>query len=406
MPISPPIPDPADDSLAGSSFAAGSLTAVARLAFRLGCTAFGGPAAHIGMLHDEVVRRRHWFTNAHFLDMLGATNLIPGPNSTEMVMHIGMERAGWHGLVAAGLLFIMPASAITLALAWLYVRYGATPAAEWLLYGVKPVVIAIIAQAVWALGHAAITSRALAVVALAALALSLAGVNELVVLLGAGAIVALAETARRRSAVPPATSLAIWPLAHLDTFTPVLLAAAQPYDPLQLFLRFLKIGATLFGSGYVLLAFVQQDFVDRLGWLTERQLLDAVAVGQFTPGPVSSTATFVGYLVGGWPGAVLATIGIFLPAFLLVGFTHALIPRIRTTPIAAGFLDGVNAAAIALMVAVAWAIGRAAVIDELTAALATIAVVLLLRFRVNSAVLIVLGAAAGLLARGLSGWLG
>jgi len=380
----------------------GDLRAVSLLALRLGVTAFGGPAAHIAMLRDEVVNRRRWLTDRQFLDLLGATNLIPGPNSTEMVMHVGMERAGWKGLVSAGALFILPAATITLAFAWAYARYGTTPAADWLLYGVKPVVIAVVLQAIWGLGRTSLTNPWTVAAGVATAALALLGVNELALLLGMGALLAIAAALRGG---PLAAALAIpWLPGGWDALPLALAAAATaPYSPAVLFWRFLKIGATLYGSGYVLLAFLQQDFVTDLGWLTQQQLIDAVAVGQFTPGPVFTTATFVGFLVGGLPGAALATVGIFLPAFVLVAFTHRLVPRIRTSPIASGFLDGVNAAAVALMAVVAWELSRSAIVDAPTALLALLAAGLLIRFKVNSALLIALGAAAGFLLHRIAG---
>ncbi len=390
------------------------LAAVCLLAFRLGATAFGGPAAHIAMLRDEVVARRRWMSDAEFLDLLGATNLIPGPNSTEMVMHTGMTRAGWRGLVGAGASFILPASAITLAFAWAYGEYGTTPAAEWLLYGVKPVVIAVVVQAIWSLGRVALGRPATIVAAIAVLALALLGFSELAALLGAGAALALLGWLRGRGNGLGGAALLLPPWwlpnpARLEAAWPTLLALAAapvPYDPATLFWTFLRIGATLYGSGYVLLAFLQQDFVERLGWIGQQQLLDAVAVGQFTPGPVFTTATFVGYLAGGWSGAAIATVAIFLPAFCLVGFTHKLAPHFRRSPVTAGFLDGVNAAAIALMGAVALELGRAALVDLPTVVLAAAAAVLLVRYRLNSAWLIVAGAVAGFVLRGLPGLFG
>lgn len=377
----------------------GDLGEVARLAFKLGVTAFGGPAAHTAMLRDEVVNRRRWLSDATFLDMVGASNLIPGPTSTETVMHAGMERAGWRGLLTAGALFILPAALITLTFAWVYGAYGTTPTAGWLLYGIKPVVVAVVVQAIWGLGRTALKGWKLPALALTVLALALLGIDELALLLGSGmvlAIVAALPTLRRGAAVLLPTAPA---LEHLSPALLVQAAvgAGEPYSPFRLFLGFLKIGATLYGSGYVLLAFVNEEFVERLGWLSSRELLDAVAVGQFTPGPVFTTATFVGYLVGGWGGALTATLAIFLPSFVLVGLTHRLIPRLRANPIAAGFLDGVNAAAIALMAAVMLTIGRDALVDPPTILLALGAALLLIRFRLNSAWLILGGAAAGLL---------
>jgi len=294
-------------------------------------------------------------------------------------------------------LFILPAATLTLAFAWLYVRYGATPTGEWLLYGVKPVVIAVVAQAIWGLARASVKGPTLAAVGLAALALSLGGGNELALLLGAGVLVALTRNAARL--VDATRAVAQLPPAGLAWPAGVAIADAA-YEPGRLFLLFLKVGATLYGSGYVLLAFLRQDLVEGLGWLTDRQLLDAVAVGQFTPGPVFTTATFVGYIVGGWTGAALATVGIFLPAFLLVAATNPLVPRLRRSPWAAAFLDGVNVAAVGLMAAVAWTLGRSAVVDALTAGLALATTLALIRFRVNSAWLILAGAAIGFAVRG------
>ncbi|MFL5801625.1 MAG: chromate efflux transporter [Roseiflexaceae bacterium] len=376
----------------------GALGEVAGLALRLGCTAFGGPAAHIAMLRDEVVERRRWLSDAHFLDLLGATNLIPGPNSTEMVIHIGYLRAGWRGLIVGGVCFILPAALIVLALAWAYVAYGATPAATWLLYGVKPVIIAVVVQALWGLGRSAVKSRLLGAVGLAVLALYLLDVNEIALLLGGGVLVMLIANLRRLRGAGRGRGLAAALLLGAPNAL-LALAAGAPVSLATLFLTFLKIGAVLYGSGYVLLAFLRNDFVERLGWLTDRQLLDAVAIGQVTPGPVFTTATFIGYIVAGAPGAALATVGIFLPSFLFVALTNPLIPRLRRSAWMGAFLDGVNVAAVGLMVAVTWELGRAAIVDWLTLALALIAAVLLLRFKVNSTWLIAGGGAAGLLAQ-------
>lgn len=343
------------------------LAEVASLALRLGFTAFGGPAAHISMLRDEVVVRRRWMSDEQFVDLLGATNLIPGPNSTEMVIHCGFLRAGWRGLIVGGACFILPAAAIVLALAWAYVRYGGMPAVEWMLYGIKPVIIAIIVQAIFGLSRTALKNTGLAVLGAIAFALYLAGVNELVVLFGAGAIVMLTR----------------WRTQSVFFAMPV-----------TLFLVFLKIGAVLYGSGYVLLAFLRNEFVERLGWLTEQQLLDAVAVGQFTPGPVFTTATFIGYVIGGWPGAALATIGIFLPSFVFVAISNPLIPRMRRSAPLAALLDGVNAGALGLMAGVTWQLGRAAITDVFTAVLAIFAAIVLLRWKINSAWLVIAGAMA------------
>jgi chromate transporter len=372
-----------------------ALGEVARLALKLGFTAFGGPAAHIAMLRDEVVTRRQWLSEQHFLDLLGATNLIPGPNSTEMVIHVGHERAGWRGMIVAGVLFILPSATMVALLAWAYVRYGTTPTGQWLLYGIKPVIIAVVLQALWGLGKTAFKSALLATVGVAVLALYLWGANEIALLFGGALLVMLLKNARR---MRPGGAAGVFPLLGLPAVgaVPAAAGAAATYSLTTLFLTFLKIGAVLYGSGYVLLAFLRNDFVERLGWITDRQLLDAVAVGQFTPGPVFTTATFVGYLVGSWPGAVVATIGIFLPSFIFVAAVNPLVPRLRRSSWMAALLDGVNAAAVGLMAAVTWELGRAAIVDALTALLALIAAVLLLRWKVNSTWLVLGGGLIGL----------
>lgn len=366
-----------------------SLWSLALLFLRLGTTAFGGPAAHIAMMEDEVVRRRRWLTRDEFLDLLGAANLIPGPNSTELAIHIGNRQAGWRGLLVAGTSFILPAMLIVMAFAWAYVRYGALPQVTGVLYGVKPVIITIVLQALWSLGRTAIKNKFLALIAVAGLALTLLGVHELLVLFGAGAIAAAVRLFTKR---------------HQALLAPVLLllqtsagAAAVPFSLWPLFLFFLKVGAVLYGSGYVLLAFIRADLVERWRWLTETQLLDAIAVGQVTPGPVFTTATFIGYVLGGTRGALVATLGIFLPAFVFVAVSGPLVPRIRRSPVAGAFLDGVNVAALALMLEVTYQLGRAAVVDLTTLVLALISGFILFRFRVNSAWLILAGAILGLI---------
>lgn len=380
----------------------GRLLEVALLALRLGFTAFGGPAAHIAMLRDEVVTRRKWLTDEHFLDLLGATNLIPGPNSTEMVIHVGNVRAGRGGLIAAGICFILPAALIVLALAWMYVEYGTTPTAEWLLYGIKPVIIAIVVQALWGLSRTAVKGPLLAVVGLAALGLYMAGVNELVLLFGGGVLVMLVRGAHRWWRGREAALSVGLPLSTM-ALSGLIQSSSPAVNPLDIFLIFLKIGAVLYGSGYVLLAFLHNDLVVRLGWLTDQQLLDAVAIGQFTPGPVFTTATFIGYLLGGWSGAALATVGIFLPAFLFVAAVNPLIPHLRRSFWFGALLDGVNVAALGLMAAVTLQLLRTAVVDWLTAALALGAAILLLRFKLNSAWLVLGGGLIALLYRWLGG---
>ncbi|HEX3235490.1 MAG TPA: chromate efflux transporter [Gemmatimonadales bacterium] len=365
-----------------------SLTTLAGLFLKLGTVAFGGPAAHIAMMEEEVVRRRRWLTRDAFLDYLGATNLIPGPNSTELAIHIGHARAGWPGLLVAGTCFILPAALIVTAIAWAYVRLGTLPAAAGVLYGVKPVVIAVIVQALWGLGRTALKTRALVMLGAVATVAAALGVHELVILALAGAVMAGGARLRDR---PAMSSTAAFTMTGIASGS----AGATPFALWPLFAVFLKIGAVLFGSGYVLLAFLRADLVQRLGWLTERQLLDAVAVGQITPGPVFSTATFIGFVLGGTPGAAVATVGIFLPAFVFVALSGPLVPRLRRSSTAGAVLDGVNVASLALMAVVTWELARAALVDPLTIAIALVSWVLLTRYRVNSAWLVLGGGLAG-----------
>jgi chromate transporter len=372
-----------------------SLREIASVFLRLGTTAFGGPAAHIAMMQDEVVRRRGWLTNEEFLDYIGAVNLIPGPNSTELAIHVGHARAGWPGLLVAGTSFIVPAAMITGITAWAYVTFGALPEVAGVMYGLKPVVIAIVAQALWILGHTAVKSLPLASIAIAAAAAFAAGVHELLVL--ASAALAGGLLRARASRVRTVGTSAI---AALFGGSGAISAAAAGSAPVSfglwpLFLLFAKVGSVLFGSGYVLLAFLRADLVDRFGWLTEQQLLDAVAVGQVTPGPVFTTATFIGYVLGGTPGAIVATAGIFAPAFVFVAISGPLIPRLRRSLVAGGVLDGVNGASLALMAVVLWQLARAAVVDPLTAAIFAVSLVLLVWMRVSSIWLMLAGGAAG-----------
>jgi chromate transporter len=368
-----------------TSAPAGSLREVAAVFLKLGTIAFGGPAAHIALMRQEVVERRRWISEQRFLDLLGASNVIPGPTSTELAIYLGYARAGRRGLLLAGALFILPAVLIVLAFAWAYGRFGSTSKAQWVLYGIKPVIIAIILVALWGLARTAVRDLISALVAIAVAVLVVLGVNPLALLVGAGLIIlAIRERALlgrlRRAALLPA------PLA----------ATGAGHSLLTLFLTFLKIGAVVWGSGYVLLAFLRTDFVQHLHWLTDRQLVDAVAVGQLTPGPVFTTATFIGYLVGGVPGALLATLAIFLPSFVFVALLYPLVPRIRQSPVASTVLDGVNVAAIGLIAGVTWELARAAIVDPFTAALTVASLVILLRLRPNSAWLIAAGAVLGL----------
>ena len=363
------------------------LAEVAALFLKLGLTAFGGPAAHIALMHDEVVIRRKWLTNEQFLDLLGATNLIPGPNSTEMAIHIGYVRAGWAGLLLGGLCFIAPAMLIVLAMAWLYVQFGTTPEAGWLLYGIKPVVIAIITQAIWTLGSKALKNSALIFISIIVFALYFLGGHEILLLFVAGLIYMLISNVRRLRNM---NTTALFPLGGM-----ALSQAAISFSHPILFLTFLKIGSVLYGSGYVLLAFLRADFVLRLGWLTDQQLLDAVAIGQVTPGPVFTAATFIGYLLGGTSGALLATLGIFLPSFIFVAISNPLIPKIRNSAWASSLLDGVNASSLGLMAAVTFQLAASSLADIYTFSIAIISLVLLLRYKINSTWLIAGGAIAG-----------
>lgn len=344
------------------------------------------------MMEDEVVRRRHWMTRDEFLDLLGATNLIPGPNSTEMAIHVGHRERGWPGLLVAGICFILPAVLIVTAFAWVYVRFGSLPQVAAILYGVKPVIIAIVLQALWSLGRAAIKHAFLAIVAAGGVVLSFLGVHELVILFGGGVIVLVQILVARQI-----KGSGHKPLSLLSPAILLLQTTAMPasFGLWPLFLFFVKVGAVLYGSGYVLLAFIRADLVERWHWLTESQLLDAIAVGQATPGPVFTTATFIGYVLGGPQGAVVATVGIFLPAFVFVAASGPLVPRIRRSPTAGAFLDGVNVTALSLMLVVTYQLGRAALGDVTTIALAVISAVILFLFRPNSAWLVLAGAVAG-----------
>jgi chromate transporter len=383
-----------------SSVSLSQLRPIALSFLRLGTIAFGGPAAHIAMMEEEFVRRRAWVSSADFLDMLGASNLVPGPSSTEMAIHIGHQRAGWKGLIVAGACFIAPAMLIVTACAWAYVTFGSLPQVQSILYGVKPVIIAVVLQAMWGLARGAVRNAFLAMIGLLATGAAFAGGNVLAILVAAGLVALVRAWLSDRAtsvslAALPTTKSLLAATAPLVTATPVALWG--------LFLIFLKFGAVIFGSGYVLLAFLQADLVSRLHWLTQAQLLDAVAIGQVTPGPVFTTATFIGYLLAGVPGAAIATVSIFLPGFVFVAASRPLIPRIRGSRIAGAFLDGVNVGAVALMIAVSWQLGRAAVVDLLSAAIAALSAGALICFRINSVYLILAGALLGF-AR--MGWFG
>ena len=384
----------------------GSLKELALFFLRLGLTAFGGPAAHIAMMEDELVRRRKWLTREKFLDLLGASSLIPGPSSSELAIHIGFLRAGWAGLVLGGICFILPAAILVGTIAWAYVRFGHLPAVSALLYGVKPVVIGVILQALWGLGRTAVKTWMLAAAGAVCVVLSLANVNALILLLVTGTVIAGVHALfTRRGERPKATGAAIFislarhtrtALAQIFPWASATVAVAVAPGIWALFLVFLKVGSIVFGSGYVLLAFLRADLVMHREWVTDAQLVDAVAIGQITPGPVFTTATFLGYLLRGPVGALAATIGIFLPAFILVAISGPFIPLIRKSATAGAFLDGVNVASLALMAAVSYQLARSTIVDGLTAGLAIASLVLLLRFRINSAWLVLGGAAVGI----------
>jgi chromate transporter len=370
-----------------------SLLETARLFLRLGATAFGGPAAHIALMDEEIVRRRGWMRREQFLDYVGVTSLIPGPNSTELAMLVGLSRHGWPGMLVAGCCFILPATVIVAAIAWTYVRYGALPQVAGVLAGVTPVVLAVVARAIRDLARTAVKSVALVAILIGAILAVGAGVNELIVLGAAAMLHGVASAGRRWRAAGAAAVLLLQ--QHGLTASATLAAQTVPFSLWTMWVVFAKIGAVLFGSGYVLLAFLRADFVDRLGWLTERQLLDAVAVGQVTPGPLFTTATFVGYLLGGMPGAVVATVAIFLPGFLFVAISGPFVARVRRSRFAGAALDGVNAASLALMTVVIWQLARTALVSPLPVVVFLASLVLLLRSTVNATWLLAAGAIAG-----------
>ena len=368
------------------------LRELATVFFRLGTVAFGGPAAHIAMMDDEVVKRRQWMSREQLLDLIGVTNLLPGPNSTELAIHIGYERAKWKGLFIAGGSFIFPAMVLVWILAALYVRYETVPQVGWLLYGIKSVIIAVVLQALWKLGNKAAKDLPTTAVGAGAIALYFTGINEILLLLLSGLVVMLVKNWQNRDIGIGAVLLPVSSsLAQVGGVT----TTAVSVGWVGVFLFFLKIGCVLYGSGYVLLAFLQRDLVEQQQWLTSQQLLDAIAIGQITPGPVFTTATFVGYLLAGNAGAIAGTIGIFLPAFLLVGLVNPWVPKIRQSSWASAFLDGVNAGSLGLMAGVTFTLAQAALVDRLTVGLAILSAVLVFRFKVNSAWLVLAGGGIG-----------
>jgi chromate transporter len=364
------------------------LKEIALLFLKLGITAFGGPAAHIALMRQEVVIKRKWITEQHFLDLIGATNLIPGPNSTEMAIHIGQDRGGWKGLLVAGFCFIMPAVLITGCFAWLYKGYGHLPQVQPFIYGITPAIIAVIVAAIYPLAKKSLQTIELGIIGIAALLLSLMGYSEILVLFGAGFVaMGLAAIRLKRTNA----TLSFFPLFLLSDN-----AFTSPKN-ISLFLSFLKIGAILYGSGYVLFAFLDAELVQK-GIISHRQLIDAIAVGQFTPGPVFSSVTFIGYQVNGISGAVISTIGIFLPSFLFVALLNPLVIKMRGSKLFAAFLNAVNVASIALILVVCYQLGKDSLADWRGVVIALASGIILLRFKqINSAFIVAGGSIAGYL---------
>jgi chromate transporter len=373
----------------------GSLREIAKEFFRLGFVAYGGPAAHIAMMEERFVRWHAWVSRERFLDLVGAVNLLPGPSSTELAIYLGEIRGGLAGLLLAGACFILPAALLVIAMAWAYGRFGTIPQVSGLLFGIKPVVVALIAQAVWNLARTALKNVWLALLGFAVVLFALLGVNILLLLIGAGILWMLIRAGRN---LANSNAAAAGMVGLFST------SAGGSVGMVPVFLYFLKIGAVLFGSGYVLLAVLRADLVVKLHWLSDAQLLDAIAVSQATPGPFFTVATFIGYLLGGWRGAGLATVGMFLPAFIYVAITASFLPKLRKSPLASAFLDGVNAAAVALMAFVGWQFARAALVNVPAVVLALVSVLLVFRFKVNSAWLVLGGAVAGIVLQ-VFGWI-
>lgn len=368
---------------------------IAWLFLKLGTISFGGPAAHIALMDQEVVRKRGWLDRDHFLSLLAATNLVPGPNATEMAIHIGYVHAGWPGLIAGGVSFILPAFLICLGIGWFYLEFGSIPEIASIFYGINPVVIAIILVATYRLGKSAIKSWWEILLGVSALMAALIGMDEALILLAAGVAGILVHSIPKWISHKQLPVVLILPFVSFARHFSELLSGLD--DRLvQLGLFFLKVGSLLFGSGMVLFAFIQKDVVSGYGWLTQQQLIDAIAVGQMTPGPVSSSATFIGYLVSGWQGAIVATIAMFLPSFIIVAATGPLIPRLRRSPLAQAFLRGVNVAVVALILSVSLALFKSAFIDPWTVIIGVAGLFALLFLRIDTFWLIVVGAVLGL----------
>jgi chromate transporter len=382
------------ENTANSGQARGSLGEIAKEFLRLGFVAFGGAAAHVAMMEERFVRRKGWLTRERFLDLFGAASLLPGPSSTELAIYLGEVRGGSAGMLVAGACFILPAACMVVALAWVYLKFGTVPQVAGLLFGIKPVVVALMAQAVWNLARTALRSVPLALLATTVVVVAALGLPLLVLLLGGGVLWVLLTQGQK-------LVRGEWGFAGAVGLSATAAPAIVGLAPV--FFYFLKVGAVLFGSGYVLLAILRADLVVRLRWLTDSQLLDAIAVSQGTPGPFFTVATFIGFLLGGWRGAALATLGMFLPAFVYVALTARVLPEVRKSPLAGAFLDGVNAAAVALMGFVGWQFARASLVNWPAAAIAIASLVLVFRYKINSAWLVIGGAVAGILLR-TAGW--
>jgi chromate transporter len=368
----------------------GTLAEIAREFLRLGFVAYGGAAAHVALMEERFVRRKEWLTRERFLDLFGAASMLPGPSSTELVIYLGEVRGGFAGMLVAGGCFILPSAFLVVALAWAYLKYGSVPQVEGLLFGIKPVVVALMAQAIWNLSRSALKNPRLAFLAVAIVVLAALGQPLLVLLLGAGIFWMLLSQGQKLLN----REFGLSGLLGLSAATAPAIGGLAP-----IFFYFLKIGSVLVGSGYVLLAVLRADLVVKLHWLTDAQLLDAIAISQATPGPFFTVSTFIGYVLGGWPGACLATVGMFLPAFIFVGMTARILPRLRSSPFASAFLDGVNAAAVALMGFVGWQFARASMVTLPAVMIGAGCLVLLIRYKVNSAWLVLGGAIAGILLR-------
>jgi chromate transporter len=375
-----------------------NLLEVVELFLRLGLTAFGGPAAHITLMEQEVVVRRGWLSRTEFLDLLGTVNLIPGSNPIEMAILIGYRRAGWLGLLLAGICFLLPAAFIVSVIAWAYVNYGKLPQTESLFYGIKPVIIAVMVQAMWYLGRSVVKTPLLAMVGVGCVVAGFFDVNLLLILLVSGLFMLVARAVGQAAKAKGTAAPGLTPLLGATPGFRLLSTAGTlaPFSLWPMFLFFLKVGCVMFGSGYVLVAFLHTDLVEHRQWLTESQLLDAVAIGQFTPGPLLATATFVGYVLGGPQAAVVATVAIFLPAFVFCAVIIPFAARLRQSRLVTGFIAGVNVASLALMIVVTWRLGSVAFVDWLTISFGVAAAVWLLFYRVNSTWLILGGAAVGL----------